>query len=480
MIRYLVRDALGRYMPAYLWVGGFLTLVWLFMAADALAPTGALVFSLCCAWFLGVFAGVSLFTSREVGLMPIRRRTLWRAQWITSILLGTFWTSAAKVVGALGAALFASGAARGQVPDFQFIALSSSLDFLYNGVLLAIVAATGVAAGRVREDSSLINRAIQASGIFVALMGGFAWGFVLRPIIPTTWTEVTGATAMVMGVAFVVSLAAFFYSPPTGEPRPGSMRRDIRRRQHAVRSPKPARLVGIPRLIADDLKSTAMTAASVPAIVSAVFVGMYAFNPSPGPGTGPLKAMKEMGVLPLREDALFGHCYFLLALGLSMINNWRSPGVDAVSTILRQLRVLPLSVRHLHALLVTRRLLGWLVVWFFLLILHVVVFQSAPTTLRLDVLVWLAGADALVYAVLLRWMKWLPTLAFAMIFGMVSSRWIDLQGAEFAAIAGIAVGLACLAAAMWINHHTLTRRNELYRGMALPTFAKPFAIRPTR
>ena len=77
-------------------------------------------------------------------------------------------------------------------------------------------------------------------------------------------------------------------------------------------------------------------------------------------------------------------------------------------------------------------------------------------------------------------MKWLPTLAFALIFGMVSSQWIDLQGAEFASIAGIAVGLACLLAAVWINHVTLTRRTELYRGMALPTFAKPFAIRPER
>ena len=480
MIRYLVRDACGRYMPACLWVGGFLALVWLFMAADALAPTGALVFSLCIAWFLGVFAGVSLFASREIGLLPIPRRTLWRAQWITSTLLAMFWTTAAKVVGALGATLLARGAARGQLPDFQFIALSSSLDFLYNGVLLAVIAATGVAAGRVRDDNSFIKRAIQASGVFVALMGGFVWGFVLRPIVPTNWTEVTGATAMVMGAALVVSFAAFFYSPPAHEPRPGRGRRNIRRRQGEIRSQRPGWLIGLPRLIADDLKSTAMTAASVPAIVSAVFVGMYAFNPAPGPGTGPLKAMKEMGLLPLREDALFGHCYFLLALGLSMINNWRSPGVDAVSTILRQLRVLPLGVRQLHALLVSRRLLGWLVVWFFLLILHVVVFQSAPTTLRLDILVWLAGADALVYAVLLRWMKWLPTFAFAMIFGAVSAEWIDLQGAEFAAIAGIAVGMACLAAAMWINHYTLTRRSEPYRGMALPPFAKPFAIRAER
>ena len=79
------------------------------MAAGALAPTGALAFSLASAWFLGVVAGVSLFASREIGLLPIPGRTLWRAQWMTSTLLATCWTTSAKVVGAVGAGLFARG-----------------------------------------------------------------------------------------------------------------------------------------------------------------------------------------------------------------------------------------------------------------------------------------------------------------------------------------------------------------------------------
>jgi len=468
MIRHLLRDALQRHMPVYLWFGGFLALVWLFMVPGALAPTGVLAFSLGGAWFLGVFAGVSLFGSREIGLLPIPRRTLWRAQWIASTLVATCWTTAAKLVGVLAGALFT------HPPDLQFIVLSGCLDFLYTGVLLAVAAVTGVAAGRIRDNSSIIRRAAQASGMFVALMGGFAWGFVLRPIVPTSWAEVSGATAMVMGAALVVSLAAFFYSPPAGEPRPGRARRDIRRPQDGVRSQRPGRLVGLPRLIADDLKSTATMAALIPAIVSAAFFGLYAFNPAPGEGTGPLWAMKQMGVLPLRDDALFAHCYFLLALGLSLVNI-RRPGVDPVSPLLRQLRVLPLGLRELNALLGGRRLLGWLVVWLFLLVPHVVVFRSAPSTLRLDILVWVAGADALVYAVLLRWMKWLPTFAFAMTFGIVSAHVID-RSAGVAPIIGIAIGLACLAAAVSLNHDTLTRRQELYRGMALPLF-KPYAIR---
>lgn len=116
-------------------------------------------------------------------------------------------------------------------------------------------------------------------------------------------------------------------------------------------------------------------------------------------------------------------------------------------------------------------------IWLCLLIPHVVIFRSAPETFRLDILVWLAGADALVYAVLLRWMKWLPTFAFAMAFGMVSARVIDRSGPDIAPFVGIAIGLACLAAAVWMNQVTLARRNEPYRGMAMPSFAKPFAIR---
>jgi hypothetical protein len=470
VIRSLLRDALRRHRPIYLWVGGFLALLWLVMVSGALAPTGALSFSLGFAWFLGVFAGVSLFASREIGLLPIPRRTLWRAQWIASTLVATFWTTAAKLVGAL------IGTPFNQTLDLEFIALSSCLDFLYTGVLLAVAAATGVAAGRVSENSSIVRKAIQALGMFVALMGGFAWGFVLRPIVPTSWTQVTGATAMVMGAALAVSVAAFFYSPRAGEPRPSRMRRDVRRRQDVARMQRPGRLVGLPRLIVDDLTGTARLAALIPAIVGAAFFGVYAFNPAPGAGTGPLKAMKEMGWLPLREDTLFAQCYFLLAFGLSLVNSWRSGGVDP-SPLLRQLRVLPLGVRRLNALIVGRRLLGWLVLWLFLLLPHVVVFRSAPSTLRLDILAWIAGADALVYALHLCWMKWLPTFAFAMGFGLVSAKVIDHQSAGIAPYAGIAIGLACLAAAVWINHTTLTWRQELYRGLAPPPFAKPFGLR---
>jgi hypothetical protein len=139
--------------------------------------------------------------------------------------------------------------------------------------------------------------------------------------------------------------------------------------------------------------------------------------------------------------------------------------------------VLPIGVRQVNALLVCRRLLGWLVVWLFLLAFHVVVFRGAPSTLRLDILVWVAGSDALVYALQLRWMKWLPIFTFAMFFGIFSASVIDAQGAAIAPFAGIAMGLACLTAAVWINHTTLTSRQELYRGMAPPPFAKPFGLR---
>jgi hypothetical protein len=468
MIRYLLRDAVRRHTTIYLWSGGFFALMWLIMVSGALSPTAALAFSLGHAWLVGVVAGVSLFGSREIGLLPIPRRTLWRAQWIVSTLVATFWTSAAKLAGAL------FGALSDQPSDLRFLALSSCLDFLYTGVLLPLGAVTGVAAGRTRDDGSIIGKAVQASAT-VVLMGGFVWGFVLRAILPTSWTEVTDATAMVMGAALVVSLSAFFYPLPSGAPRPGRARRDIRRPQDWGKSQRPGRLVGLPRLIADDLKSTAMMAALIPALMFAAFFGLYAFNPAPGDGT-PLKALKQMGVLPLREDTLFMHCSFLLWLGLSLING-RQSGVDPVSPLLRQLRVLPLGVRQLNALLVGRRLLGWLVVWLFLLVPHVVAFRSGPSTLRFDILLWVAGADALVYALQLRWMNWLAILAFSLTFGITSAWMIDRQPAEIAPMFGSVVGLACLTAAVRINQVTLTKRQALYRGLVLPPFAKPFAMR---
>jgi hypothetical protein len=134
-------------------------------------------------------------------------------------------------------------------------------------------------------------------------------------------------------------------------------------------------------------------------------------------------------------------------------------------------------VRQLTALLVGRRLIGWMVVWLCLLIPHVVVFRAAPSTLRLDILVYLAGADALVFALQLCWMNWFATFAFALGLGVVSANMIDRQGAELAPVVGIATGVACLVVAVWINHGTLTRRRSPYRAMSPPPFAKPFGLR---
>jgi hypothetical protein len=449
-------------------VGAFLALQWLILTA--LAPAAALGFSLVSAWVLGVFAGVTLFSSPAIGLLPIPRATLWRVQWLLSLVVATMGTTAAKLIAVGVAAPF------GRALDLPFLALSGCLDFLYNSVLLAVIAATGLAAGRPRTGAPIVKRSAQALGIVVTFMG-CVWGFVLRPILPTSWAHVTDATAIVMGAALVVGLATFFYRPPAHEPRPGFVRREIRRRRGHPGSVRPGRLAGISRLIADDLWSTASMAALVPAIVAAGLFGMHTFNPAARAGDA-FEAVEEMGILPLRDDAAFAQCYFLLFLGFALINSRRFSGApDPVSPIMRQLRVLPVSARQLNALIVGRRLLGWVVVWLCLLVFHVVAFRVAPTTLRPDILLWVAGADALVYALFLCWMRWLPIFTFVMIFSLVATRLIDAFGADLAPLAGSAIGLACLAAAIWINHVTLNLRQEPYRPVPEPAFTKWFAVR---
>jgi hypothetical protein len=468
MTWHLVRDAVRRYRPAYLVFGSFLAVQW--MIAAGFWPTTTLAFSLAVASVLGVFAGVSVFSTPVIGLLPIPRATLWRAQWIVSTVVATIWTTAAKLTGVLIAAPF------GRSLDLPFIALSSCLDFFYNGVLLGVIVVTRVTTGPPRADASIVMKSVQAFGMIVGLLGGLAWGFVLRPILPPSWAQVTGNTALVMGAALVVCLATLFYRPPADAPRPALARRETGRHRVDPRSVRPGRLVGLRRLIADDFSSTAWVFAVWPAMAAVVSLMKLAFNPGEGAGVA-LEAPKQLGLLPLRDDASFAQCWFLLYMGFVLINHRRLSGADPVSPFMRQLRVLPVSARQLNALLVGRRLLGWIVVWLFLLIFHAILFRSAPTTLRPDILLWVAGADALAYAFLLCWMRWLPIFAFVAIFGLVSGLGIDAFSADLAPFAGSAIGLASLAAAIWINHVTLNLRQEPYRPVPEPTFAKWYAVR---
>ena len=382
-----------------------------------------------------------------------------------STLLATAWTTTAKLAAALLGALPSFGSA------LQFIALSACLDFLFNGVLIAVAAIAGVRNGQVQKDRSRIRKAIQSTGLVIAVFAGVAWGFVLRPVLPTSWADVTGAAAMMMGAACALSIFGFYYAPTINEPSPGWVRRDVQRHRDGSQALRTGQLVGLSRLIADDLQATARMSVLIPVALAGVFVVLYAFNPSPGTDS-PLEAFKKMGLLPLRLDALYGESYFMVVMGLALVNNRLSVrDGDPISPLLRQLRVLPIGVRQLNALLVGRRLLGWAGVWALFLIPHVVVFQNAPSTLRLDILLWVTGADALVYAILLRWMYWFATVPFSMLVAMFSSLVIDDAGAGMAPFAGAGFGLACLIAAFAINQDTLTTRQAPYRRMWMPVWA---------
>jgi hypothetical protein len=462
MVWHLVRDAVRRLLPVSLFFTGFLWIVWLMLTAGVLSPTGALAFSFGTAWFLGINAGMVLFGTRILSLLPVSRRTVWQAQWLVSTVVATAWTTAAKLAAALLGALPTFGSA------LQFIALSACLDFLYNGVLVAVAAATGVTGGQVQKDRSIITKTVQSTGLFI-VMAGFVWGFILRPVIPTGWSHVTGTAAIVMSGACLVAILAFLYSPPINERRPGRVHRAFRRRRDRTQSSRSSRLVGLSRLVADDLAATARMSALM--AIAGIFLVLHAFNPFPGVD-GPVEALETMGLLPLREDALFGHGALLLVMGLGLVNFRISTRDEPISSLARQLRVQPIGVRQLNALLVGRRLLGWAVVWALFLIPHVIVFQRPPSTLRLDIFLWIAGSDALVYAVLLRWMHWFATAPFAMVFGRFSARILDDAGTGMAPFIGLGFGLMCLIAAFAINHDTLTTRQAPYRRMWVPVWAE--------
>ena len=115
-------------------------------------------------------AGVAVATRESAA--PIPRRTLWRAQWIVSTLVATFWTNPRS-------RLSIFGALSNQPSDLRFLAYRAGT-FLHRRSS-AVAAMTGVVR-RTREARHPKGR--QASGMFVALWS-FRLGIRAAIIVPT-------------------------------------------------------------------------------------------------------------------------------------------------------------------------------------------------------------------------------------------------------------------------------------------------------
>jgi hypothetical protein len=150
-------------------------------------------------------------------------------------------------------------------------------------------------------------------------------------------------------------------------------------------------------------------------------------------------------------------------------------GLEIKRGMLRHLRALPLTTRRFTVIAVGRRLLSWAVAWTVLLVAHTAL-AGPPESLRLDVLIALAGLDVVGYGARLGWRRglfetWLLVLVPTMICAVILSRMGWQAGLPSLRIA--ALGIILLVAGARLVYLSITVRSPTYSRDESPTLSSP-------
>lgn len=382
-----------------------------------------------------------MYVPRAIWYLPVSRRDIWRAGWIVTTLGGT----ALALVGKAPAFAFAS--VRESIGATDLL-LSSVYDFAATGLACTLV----IAATRPRPARGLLRsvwpavRGIAEAALPLGLLVGGYGPMWLGYRVPARWTDLGGVGAAVLAAAVALTIATYFHSPVPGTPANHRARTSPART--AARRPNRVALTGLPRLLLHEYAWTAMIGAGL-AVGAAAFV-IVVVSVKQGPQdlfallTGVLLLVDGDTASPLTR----GTAAFNLLLGYAL---FAATLVARFPGMVRHLRVVPLGVTRLNALLLAWPSVIWLSVWVALALVHYAVLGTGLTSVRADVFVALVGFSALVQSLRLRLTGSARLLAFCASGGLAPLLFLATTPPAMLALCGA----VSLAAAAFINRQAL-------------------------
>jgi hypothetical protein len=444
-MRLLITDLVRR---KYRWPAALLTFSvaaswWASGQPDAVEAPWAFAVSLGIAFMMGPLIIAGMPTERAIWYLPISRRDRWRATWLVATIGPAILTTAGKSF-----ALLAPGAPSSL--GFSRLTLSSVYDFAYAGIgcgLVIVSARSHPARGLARHLSVLIG----AIGT-VAFAGGIFWGFAIRNLLPTRWSDLSPVTGTMLAAALALTIATYFHTP-------GPAARSIlwAPRQHpktaTSRAGRMEGLTGLPRLLVHEYAWSVLLGGFLVVTFGVVVFVTGALMHSPASYGGFLRMQSLLlfdGAIAQERGQVFD---LIIWYGL-----FAGTLVSRFPAMIRHLRVLPLRASQLNMLLVAWPALMLLTVWAVLLGLHYVVLGQPVASLRPALFIALVGSSAIMRALTLRWpgySLWVFSLTISVV-PMVRL----FNGPSSASLA--ILGLGGIAAAAALNHATLMR-SSTYR-----------------
>jgi hypothetical protein len=456
----LVFDAIWRSRWIYVVIGVLLIPFWLLfgLSRGNPLPIGIMAVSLIAASMLGPMFAIQTMGLRELRHWPVTNRDLWRATWVVATFATAGFLLATKTMSMLLVAAF-GGSPKVSV---EAVMLSAVYDFTWAGVMLLVLAMSEYGGGRL---GTLAGSAAATKSIVVAL-ACFGLPMLMSGALPTDVGEFTSRTLGGLIAGLAIAFGAIAWTP-----RRGVLAGERSRAQRTVTFPGAAtrtrladHLTGISRVVVPHALAT--VALPVGACLALAASGVIS-------GAGPWWFVPQTpSVFDPADTGDRGLTYFVLlpCAVATMMGLW-APWA-------RLLRVLPLSVRQVNALLLLTPFATWTILWALGWSAYVLAYGT-PRTLRIEFAFGMAGIGALAHAAFLRFQGsagtlWVMAFSGALMLQLVK---IGLRDGTTAQIAFALLGAIALCAAAFVNHRTLTRSTSSSPAYQRPQ--PPFAIAPT-
>jgi hypothetical protein len=402
---------------------------------------------------------LSGLSSREILLLPVSRKEIWRTRWILALLpvvIGLFsrWVR-------LGAVILAGGK-----PGFS--ASWPLLIFLFQLSTLGMLA---FMSGPIVPYIVKYFRLARQLRVFV-LLGVFAVALEFVFISQAHFREMhewSAGIILLLAAGLFVTAISFFHSPQIA-PR---FVLDLSSRESQgvgeTRSLTKPRATGLTFFAWNQLRGV-LAGAIVSGVGSQLPTLLLAWWVSDDASI--------LESLSLFSEPVPVGALILLVTPITTATGWICLGPDLLG--LRQLRVLPISTRTLAAVLTVVPMLFWLCFWMFPVAGYWMIFGHWPPALRLELLSGLTGLTCLVEsAVLLSSVaapiRILPLpLCMAAGFGA-----LHLYGAPLTPVAsgfiGI-LGLAGIAASFVLNARALCQSSAIYKSVVWRPAVSPVRL----
>lgn len=470
---WIARDYVRRVGRDYVLAIAALAVLWLFFAVGGVSWSLALALTLAAAAALGPTIVFGSMARRELLLMPVSRRELWRARWLLSTLIPLTVVLVAQALGVL-AAMPLLGYLPPVLPD---PALTAVCVLLYTGAMMGLAPAQAWWSSPRRRLFSRIVNGLIAPMAMVAFLGGMLWPILLRSRLPETWSDVRGWMAVVFVVGAVMTVLGYRRVPgavPHNLPR--AVQADLVLPGFGRSRPSVPWLTGVNRLLWLQLSGVLKFSVPMFVLIAGATTAVSLFVGSPD---GDPFVVMMAGVAWFAGDAsAVGRFYLLAFIVLQFMDTGMLslPRSDSLRALLRHLRTLPFTAQQVVSILLVRRILGLVAVWLVVLGVFAAV-SGTPKTLGLPWLAALIGLDAVLHgwSLIRRWSYW-ETFILAIATSTVLS--LLLRDVPFPNGLFLAAAAFFLLLAFAVLRSAITNRRETYQPVDLPALPrKPFGFR---